>query len=192
MRIIETKAYKFEELSKEAKQKAIEKYREKYAYDLPWCESIIDSLLTLYKTAGVNVKDYQLGMDRSYVKIDLGDANELKGTRALAWLENNLLDKLRIKYRAPDRWKLSKYGSDYRAGKIKPCPFTGYCSDDDYLDHLIKDVRAGHDLIDCFRWLADYCQELITEEYEDQNSEESIKETFEANEWEFTESGNFI
>lgn len=189
MRIIETKAYKFSELSDEAKERAITKWRDS-CDEIFWQQEIIDSLFALYKAAGIDLKDYSLGMYQSYVKIDLGDASELKGARAMAWLENNLLADLRIKYRDPNRWKLSKYGSCYRAGKIPPCPFTGYFADDYFLDELIKDVRDGHDLGDCFKWLADKCQKLIESEYEHQNSEEYLADHFEANEYEFTEDGN--
>lgn len=189
MRTEKIELFKFEELSEEAKEHAIEKYREEnWRYGIAWQEEIFDSLKTLLKTANIPLRDYELNLERSWIKIDIDDAvGELHGKRAMAWLENNLLSKLRVPFVGKKRWERSKYG--YRAGFIPDCPFTGYCADDDYLDSLIADVKSGSCLKDCFLWLANKYQEILNSEYEFQNSDEYIEDALIDNEYEFTVDG---
>lgn len=186
------KIYLFDELPDDAKERAIENYRA-HNDEIFWQSEIFDSLKTLLDTAGIKLLDYSLGLDHSYIKIDLDpDVANLTGARALAWLENNLLYKLRIT-RAEylkHRRDFLRYGSDYRIGKIKPCSLTGYCADDDFLDALLKDARAGNPLGDCFKWLANTYQRILQDEYDHQNSDEYISDHFVANNYEFLEDGS--
>jgi Flp pilus assembly protein TadB len=75
---------------------------------------------------------------------------------------------------------------------VPPCPLTGYCADDDLLDSLIRDCRAGHSLEDCFRWIADNTAKLIDQEEAYCFSDEAIREDLTANEYDFTEDGTRI
>lgn len=168
-----------------------------------WEDETIESLKALVKASGLTLKDWSLGVyGYSYIKIDWDsdDVKDLAGNRALAWLENNLLSDLRIKftpyaridkehYIVYPRAKLAKYGKDYRAGKIEPCPFTGYFADEVYLESIIKAIKEGYTLGEAYSWLADECQKLLEQELENQNSEEYFIDHAEANEYQFTEDG---
>jgi hypothetical protein len=158
-----------------------------------WQDETVDSLKALVKAAGAKLKDWNLGAynrgNHISVEFPQDEAGELYGPRAIAWIENNLLDTLRVPWRGKERWELAKYGSAYRAGKIKPCPFTGYCSDDEYLDALRKSVRSGSTLKESFEALAFTCAEILERDCEDQNSPDYFVEHAEANDYQFTEDG---
>jgi hypothetical protein len=110
----------------------------------------------------------------------------------MAWLENNLLAGLRIPYKGAERRKLAQYGAAYRSGMIKPCPFTGMCYDENMIKGVVKAVRAGYTLGDCFRWLAGEATRLIEAEYEYANSDEYIAEHLDVNDWQFLENGKAV
>lgn len=178
MRTQEITIYSFNELSDESKQRARERYRANN-YETMWADEILDSLKTLFEVcSGITLKNYDLGYRGSGLKIEFSqeEAGALSGKRAIAWLENNLLSTLRVPYRGPQRTKLRQYGADYYAGKIKPCPLTGVCYDEDYLSALRNDVNNGNTLIDSFRWLGNKYNELIEAEESYQNSDEYIDE----------------
>ena len=196
MKEITLKLYSINELSEESKQKAIEIYRENNT-EVFWANETLDSLKGLFNACnGIKLKDYSLGEYNSSLKIEFSqdEVEDLTGKRAFAWLENNLLSYLRIPFHSlsdkdSKRRKLSQYGRYYRAGMIKPCPLTGYCADEDFLDSLKKDIKSGMTLGDSFRGLADEYQKIINNEIEHQNSDEYIIEHMEANEYEFLENG---
>lgn len=190
--------YTFEELSEEAKQKAIEEYRNNNT-EIFWQDETLESLKALFDNcSGVKLKDYSLGEYHSWITVEFTneEAENFSGKRALAWIENNLLSNIRIPENSftmnGTRRKLAQYGQYYRAGLIKPCPFTGYCTDDDFLDDLIKEVKDGSDLKTAFEGLATTYQKIINNEIEYQNSEEYISEQLTENEYEFTEEGERV
>lgn len=193
MRVKEIKLFKFNELSESAQAKAIETYRNNN-FDVPWQEEIFQSFKKVFESAEIKLLDYRLSPDfTSYIKIDL-DRNDpvynLSGARALAWLENNLLCKLRITRMEYLKNRLQNFKYGYRIGKIKDCPFTGYCADDDFINCLVESVKNGDCIGEAFkiRMVEKYC-ELIQAEIDYQNSEEYIIESFEANDYEFLECG---
>ena len=186
--------YSFNKLSKEAKENALNKYRENNN-EVFWQREILESLEGLFNECDrVSLKNYSLGEYQSWIKIEFTneETEKLSGKRAFAWIENNLLSNIRISYFGNKRKELRQYGSYYYANKIKPCPFTGYCADEDFIDSLIKDIKEGCNLKTAFKGLALVYQKLINSEIEYQNSEEYITEHFEANEYEFDEEGNII
>ena len=75
---------------------------------------------------------------------------------------------------------------------MKPCPFTGYCADEDYLESLVNDIKQGIDLKTAFKGLAAVYQRIIQNEIEYQNSDEYISEHLQINNYEFLEDGNEI
>ena len=194
MRTKTIEIYSINELSDEAKEHAIQEYRENNQ-EIFWADEILESLKGLFKNcSGVFLKNYSLGEYNSWIMVDFTneEVENLSGKRAMAWVENNLLSHIRIPYSGEKRKKLSQYGQYYRAGMIKPCPFTGYCADDDFLDSLLKDIKEGADLKTAFEGLASEYQKIINNEIEYQNSEEYIVEHMEANEYEFDKEGNRI
>lgn len=190
------KIYTFSELPEETQEKLIEqrKRSRECDSDIPWRDEIFDSLKALIKhTSGAKLRDYSLGMDSySFLKVDFPDNVEhLTGARALGWLENNLLSNLRITRSEylKKRKDFFGYGPDYRIGKIKPCPFTGYCADEDYLESLQKSLKTGRTLKEAYQDLADVYAELVRSEYEHYTSEEEIRESLLWDECHYTKEG---
>lgn len=187
--------YKFDELSDDAKKRARDRYREKQAqWGLDWHGETIGSLKALFDhCSGVKLTDYEISLcSHSFLRVEFtqDEAAELHGARAMAWLENNLLADLRIPWSGKRRNETRKYGASYRPGQIQPGPFTGYCADDDYLDCLIKEVRAGFTLKESFQSLATVCQAILQDEHDYESSDEYIDERLSDGNTEFTESGS--
>ena len=65
MRIVETKVYTFDELSDEAKQKAIEHWREGYL-DYDWWDAVYEDADQCAKILGINI-DKPLKIGRAHV-----------------------------------------------------------------------------------------------------------------------------
>jgi len=183
------------ELSEKAKEKAIENYRSKN-YEIFNANEIFESLKTLFEVCnGVRLNDYSLGEYNSYLDIQFNrdEVGELSEKRALAWIENNLLCELRIPDGIHAKYRdYMRYGQYYRANMIQPCPFTGICYDEDFLQSLLKDIKEGSTLKEAFEGLASEYQRIINNEIEYQNSEAYIVEHMEVNEYEFTEEGEQI
>lgn len=148
--------------------------------NIPWTDEIMDSLKALFKaTNGVYLRDWSIdAYGYSYVRVEFNqdEAGDLTGNRALAWLENNLLGDLRIPFQGKKRWNLSQYGQYYRAGMIEPCPLTGICFDEDYIESLFKSIKAGDTIKEAFENLANVASNLFQAEIEYQNSEENFLE----------------
>lgn len=159
-------------------------------------EEVLESLKALFKNcSGVKLTDWSIGTySPSYLKVTFAQdgAEDLKGARAFAWLENNLLAGVRIPWTGQKRRELAQYGVWYRPGLVKPCPFTGVCFDDDFLDALRASLKAGDTLKDAFEDLARHAQKLLEAEYEYHQSEEYVSEMMEANEYEFDEDGRRV
>lgn len=186
--------YEFSELSEGAKENALRQYRESQT-EVFWMDKTIQSLKSLFENCnGISLKDWSLGEYQSWIRVEFtnDEVEKFSGKRAMAWIENNLLSNIRISYYGNKRKELRQYGKYYYAGLIKPCPFTGYCADDDLLDDLLKEIKSGTDLKTAFEGLASIVQKIIQNEWEYQQSEEYIAEYFEANEYKFDEDGNII
>lgn len=189
--------YQFNELSDDAKQRAIEDYRDRN-YEIQGSHEMFDSLEALFeKCSDVSLGRYELGLSQSWLRVSFEqNIDDFSGKRAMAWLENNLLSKLRIpwtSYRIQNRRReLAKYGKSYRAGMIKPCPFTGICYDDDFLYALQKSIREGDTLKEAFEGLACEYQRTLNAEYEYENSDEYIREALGNELHEFFEDGRMV
>lgn len=192
MRILETKLFMFDELSGEAKEKARTWMRDCNAQDSFAIDEAMDSSKALFEVANIKLTNWEVGpYAYSSVTFDMGDAGKLSGPRAIAWLENNLLSKLRITQEAfnKNRKDYMGYGDGYRVGKVKSCPLTGVCYDEDLLESLRKSVASGDTLKDAFANLADVVRKVTEAECEYQNEDEQIDDTIRANEYEFMEDG---
>lgn len=172
---------------------AYNRWKEKREDGVPWQDEIMDSLKELINAAdGVNLLDWSIGFSSpSYIELgwENSDAKDFRYARAQAWLENHLLSDLRIthntkyhyqahaSYRSCDNYHLEHWGKicrPYTVGMIPPCPFTGYCADEDFLESLEKDIKSGMTLGDAFLALADVASHLMELEYENSLSEEEF------------------
>lgn len=194
MRTIVTNLYKFEELSTEAQQVAINHYRDHVVIpgEINWSHEMLQSFLAVYETAGIKLHGYSLGIGaHSYVSFSMDpDVSELSGARAFAWIESNLLSRIRVTRSEylNNRKDYLRYG--YRIGKIKACPFTGCYFDHNFLDTIDAAIRRGDTIGEVFQYrLVETYVSLLETEYEFQQSEQYIRETLIDNGCEFTVDG---
>ena len=168
--------------------KAYQSYRDSVEW-IPWMDEIMLSMQKIFEHSGIRLTDWEIGAwCYSHVSFDLDDdVRDLSGSRAMAWLENNLFKYLRIPWYGEKRLKGRKWG--YKPGSIPPCPFTGYCADEDFIDALKLDILNGGTLDDAYHNLARVAQKLAEQELEYAMSEEYFLE----NDYlEYTEEGRRI
>lgn len=186
-------AQELKDLDYRAYERALSEFQESESSDIPWVDETIDSLKEIIKQSGLTLSDWNLSTEayRSYIKVtgfdtfyyDFGD---LTGQRALAWIENNLLHKLRQPYK-PMIARRAHYSTP--PGHIDPYSLTGYCADYDFVRALINNVKWGCTLKNAYERLADTCAHLLEKELEYATSEENFLETSDANDWKFTDAG---
>ena len=173
MRTVQIELYKFDELAPDAQERVVERYREhQHIHGHFWTDEIWDSYNALIKHIGTPP-----------------DSDEFDLRRSLAWLENHVLEPLRVGWTGKKRKDYRRYGQGYRAGQIKPCPFTGVCFDDALLYFLVKEVKDGANPRSAVRWLAEERDRLIEAEVEHQSSDAYIREELEVKEAEYTRDG---
>lgn len=176
-----------------AYDRALENYRNVQYSEIFWQDETIDSLKAVVKAAGLTLRDWSLGAYKrnNFIEVHFSsdEVADLSGKRAFAWLENNLFAQFRVSFQGRERWKLSKFGAGYRPGCIKPCPLTGYCADEDYLQSLRDDVKSGCTLKEAFENLESVCAKLLEAEAESQSSVESFEEWAQSCDIQFTEDG---
>lgn len=186
--------YSITELSQDARDYAIEKYKEKNT-EIFWQDETIESLKGLFENCnGIKLKDYSLGEYNSNIDVEFSqdEVENISGKRAFAWIENNLLSNIRIPYKHDKRKEYLKYGEGYKSGQIKSCPFTGYCADENFLDCLMESIKSGMNLKKSFESLASEYQKIINNEIEYQNSDDYIIEHMLANDYQFLNNGQAV
>jgi len=217
MKTITTKVYDVRKLKRyrpEGFKRAYETYCQNVAEDTYSMNEIMDSLKALFKAAGVKMSDWEIGayshshLSAQFGREDYGDGpGELEGARALAWIENNLLEQFRAPFglnKEDGNLHLNgdngKRGKHYRKrwarwyapGSVKSCPLTGVCYDEDFIEALTKSVKEGETLREAFEGLADVARKLIEGEDEYAREESSFIEAAEANGWEWTAEGKMV
>lgn len=216
MRTIRTKIYKFEELSKEAQEKAIENYRNNYL-TLDFIYSDAESTVKAF----CNAFDVKSGF-RSWLDCNTSNIEdavlELTGLRLRKYILNNFGDTLyKRKYlksggnskdlkpfhrmrkqteikNGPNKGLFySAYYSNI-CKVAKNCNLTGMCYDDDMMqpiyDFLELRTFGSTNFEDLLRECFDAMRSTLEREEEYMNTDEYISEEIECNEYEFTEEGN--
>jgi hypothetical protein len=204
--------YTFNELSTEAQAYAVKQAQDARMNGgyTPWMEEIMESFTAVFKfTEGVSLMDWSIGAysqnNMARVSFHQEEAEDFTGTRAMAWLENTLFDKLRVdayettngvffrmgKNGHREEIKIKdarKYG--YRVGEIPGCPLTGMCFDESFLEELRKDAKSGRIILkDSFEGLAQVAAKLMEDELENYTSEEAVREDLENDGDVFLEDG---
>ncbi len=166
--------YKFEELSDEAKEKAIEKFRysnQEYAWSAEWR----DSLNAFADKFGVYIKNWACNAyETPYFRFSFKNDDErenMAGVRLWKYLQNNHADII---------------------AKWDECPLTGYCGDYSALYELAQFVKKP-DKRDFNQLITDSLHTFFKDwqnDMEYQDSDEYISEHIIANEYEFTENGS--
>jgi len=207
MRTVRTKIYKFEELTKEAQQKAINKHREVMDNDFIYDDThkVVEAFNDVFETKeGRNswLDVYTDHMEENIL--------ELKGLRLQKYLWNNYKNQL-FKGKYYSLWSKKDISYKYHKNgypvlksryskvlKQNSCVLTGMCYDDDMLqpiyDFLEKrnfsncTITFYHLINDCF----DELRKTVENEIDYRNTDDAIIEEIKANDYEFTENGNIF
>ena len=178
MRIEETKLYSFDELSDEAKERAIEKAREDPDRGMDWADEWRGTIERAEQFLPIEVKNWEVGLcSPTYCDVEFveeygyyRDAENLEGARAWKWLHNN----------------------DVASLIEMDCPFTGFCADEAFLAPLRTFLKRPDN-----RTLGELFQECASawawgweSEMEYQHSDKYIIDEIRACEREFTEDGS--
>jgi hypothetical protein len=157
----------------------------------PWNDEVMDSLKAIIKAAGYRLTDWNVSSSNySYIKLSSNDnIDDLSGARAFAWLENKILSKHRIPWLPFTNAKRREYAATLKAyspchpagkrhfyapGCVNPCPFTGYCGDESFLDDLKDSIRAGMSVRESLLALARCAQKQFEDNEEQATSEENF------------------
>jgi hypothetical protein len=167
LEVSEIKLFSFSELSDEAKEKAIEHWRD-IERDFAWAGEWQDSLDEFCKVFPIEWAEWDIYHGISYKMICDDEISELSDVRLSIYLQNYDI------------------GDD--------CPFTGFCGDEDILEPMRDFLKKPDDrdfeslLYECLQsWLSG-----MRKDYEYQLSDEYISETLEINEYDFNENGEMI
>jgi hypothetical protein len=203
--------YSFDELSEEAKEKAIEDYRSN-GFDYFWGDDNENTLKEFEDIFPISVGRWEYGY-HNFINFEMtcdDEISELKGIRLLKYLYNNYESILfqgefkntienRIKHPRIKSKKLSngKWFNSYHSAIFKSncCVLTGYCLDDNILEPIYQFLKNPKDNINFEDLMKDCLESWIQacrNDYEYQQSNEYISEHLEANEYEFDEEGNRI
>lgn len=194
MRTISVNIYSFDELSKKAKEKALEHFRNSDIYF--WSIENEKTLEEFAKVFPVNIKEWEYGY-RNYINFNLtcdDKIAELKGIRLMKYLYKNY-EHILFK---PKFLHTKIIGSENNITghakllKDNCCVLTGYCIDDDILKPIYDFLKNPKDSITFQDLMGDCLQSWVyacNKEYEYAYSDEGIRGHIEANEYEFLEDG---
>lgn len=196
--------YRFDELSKEAQENAIETFR--YDMSFAWQDDIVATIKAIADAMNCTYDYYSyngVSYDVSFEPCDFDDS--LSGVRAWAFIENNFI--------TPNE-KPKTYWKDHclycdgrknwsRKSKISytldDCPFTGYCADccfaeawEDWKKNFTVETKThrGSTVGDFIDLVAEKLSKEWTSDNEYQYSDEGIVEVIGINEYEFYEDGS--
>lgn len=171
------KLYQYDELSEEAKERAIQDWRENQT-DYIWAEDGVNSLKAFCKAFDIELKDYSLccgNCTPNHISFNANNydmqADSLVGIRAFKYLHNNYANEI----------------ENFWQAKV-----TGYCFDCDIIKPLVDFMKrpdAEVTLQDLYQACFDAFCTAWYDDIEYQNSDEYISETLQINEYEFTEDG---
>lgn len=168
--------YKFSELSDEAKQVAIDSWREQ-GHEYVWGSEAIETMKKFAEEFNIYVEDWQIGSARhgSYIHfsvetVQMGET-EMLGIRVFKYLQNNYQDEIK---------------------SFEDASATGYCFDCDIIQPMLDFMKRPDRAItlhEIFEECFDAFIEAWVVDCEYQDSDEAISETIEINDYEFTKDG---
>jgi len=217
MRTIETTVYTFDELSEEAKENAINKWRiANQEGDYHWFVSDANESFKLFAdlfSINWSIIDYEEPSRNEYRLKFNDDILELTGQRLATYIWNNYKNDLfKGKYYHTNKFNTDKklvhkrvkntlchngnyFNAYYSAITLDNCcVLTGVCYDDDLLTPIYefldkpKNLNIETLLNDCIYSLC----HSVSSEIDYQNSDEAIIETINCNDYEFEENGDMI
>lgn len=205
-RTVRTKVYKFSELSEQAKENAIEQFRNHNYDNQHYYDEIIASVKAVVDLFGLKTGNRQWS-DLRHSHID-DTILQLSGVRLYKYLVNNYYSYLFTpKYiksiDRPVKWKQfickvnkgmkGEYTILYSKQKTDNCcVLTGICYDNDILQP-VYDFLARPDKSTTFEDLINAIEGAISQTFDNTeewlNSDGFIKDEIEANDYEFTQDG---
>jgi hypothetical protein len=199
MRIIETKAYLFSELSEEAKQKAIENTRNKENYlDYEWWEFIYEDYKEKAKNLGFDVKRIYFSGFWSQGDGAMFEYDRIDDKLRLEFIESLDISRMRKDWLVNNTYVSGKGVQRGHYYHEKCCCHTIYWEVDNgdlhYSTLFYQWLESFQDDFENFVTdiYEDLCSELyksLEKEYDYLMSDEQIAEHLEINEYEFTEEG---
>ena len=206
MRTVETKVFKFDELSEDAQQKAISNYLST-SFEYFWNEENRETLTAFENHFPVNVKDWEYGY-QNYINFEFTqteEISELTGIRLLKYLVNHyqyILFAPKYYGKLIDHEK----DADHPAGKEhvkryskcqgeRNCNLTGFWLDEEILDPIYDFLKNPKDSITFYDLMKDCLYSWIhacNKDYEASQEDEAVSDFLTANEYEFTEDGEIF
>lgn len=200
----EIKLYTFDELSKDAKEYAIESHRYDFVSD--WSIDKWNSIKAIANACNMSIITSNYN-DTGFANFELLDAIDnyndvivLSGSRAIAYVYNNWI-KPNIKgkyYVTKGEWINGVFTYMHKHSKCTfefSCPLTGYYVDDCLIiayKKFCECVRAKPclDIADFVNILSECVSECLQADYDYSISDEYVAELLTANSYEFDENGN--
>jgi len=198
MKTITVNVYSFNELSDEAKKKAREWYRDG-GFDFEWWDFVYDDSITIAGLMGIDIsKIYFSGF------YSQGDGACFEGYYSYKINSVNL-----VKEYAPEDKELRRIIETLQAIQKKHfyklsanvkhrghyyhenCTEIQVYKDGNYL-HSESELQAEDEISECLRDFMMWIYKSLENNWDYLNSDESVDETIEANDYEFDESGNLI
>lgn len=198
MRTITKNLYRFDELTSEAQQNALENYRSKY-FEFGWQDEIINTIRKIARAMNCDYNYYSydgITYDVSFTPVDFDD--ELQGKRAWAFIENNFITP---NEQPKTYWLNHVLYCDGRKNWVRKskiwfnifdCPFTGYIADCCFFEAWCdwrNNFSSKSTVADFLDAVAEKLSKEWTSDNEYQYSDEGIIELIEANDFEFYENG---
>jgi len=149
-----------------------EKWRELVANDdAPWGDETMDSLKATVKACGALLHNWSIGAYAPCsmtvgVQDDFIDGNDEESAEIRkdeGWFFDHVLKGLG--YTRDSQGKVEFPGL---------CPFTGYCADDAFLEHVYKQLQRGNTLTDALESLADVAGKMVEDDLEQMQEEDSM------------------
>ena len=192
MKTIKINLYRFEELSEEAKEKAIENYKNDNIETLgvSWQEENFESIKAVLNFFDVKIKNWSIDYSSaacSFIDWEFkSEYNEelknLSGARLFKYILNNYIDKKTGSLN-------SVFDGKHDDGR---CLFTGYCADGDIIAPIIEFLQKPTKYINFKDLISDVISaglQYIENDYNYQNSDEAITEELLNSDFYFNASG---
>ena len=190
MRTIEINIYKMNELSEDIQDKIVNDFR--CDDSLPYGDEILASMKAIAKHLDVKITDYQLSDTQdSYVKHTVSGVGAHPIHRTYRYIVNNFSGILK-------RNKVYEKNGKKRVSKIikedSCCPLTGVYYDEIFLDVIREYLKKpDHRIVeDIIHTTLNCATKIYYDECKNYFSKENVLAMSEANNWEYTEDGEFF
>lgn len=163
--------YTLEELKEkhpDAYAKVYEKWRNHVmSYSTPWADETMDSLKAVFEKCSFEMLDYSLGAySPSYIRArptyNRDDEEESTPGTDREWFLDNVLLPL---------GHVREDGTVHFPGNLA---LTGYCADDDFLEHVWQRLEKGDTLKEALESLAGVASKMMEDDLEQQAEEDSM------------------